>query len=662
MGLCALLALITLFFDYTLFFISAAITLVAFVALLFILRGLNKKSSDILEEIGQSILYTGEKGFVDAPIPVITVYDYNEIIWYNERCLSSVFDGADMRGKNIADVLPDIDVTVPSPPAGYAIDYGNRQYTAFVAVTRKGAANISVVYLVDDSELKYFTAEYHRTRPSVAIIMVDNYEEMVQDYKESERAQLMSEIENIIEQYIADNEGFVTRIEKDKFLAVIEERGILHIIDSKFDILDRVRNLHANRRMNPTLSIGVGRDAQTLYESESMARQALDMCLGRGGDQVAIRTQNGYDFYGGISKGIEKRTKVKTRIIATALNELIESSGNVIIMGHRFADLDCLGSSVGMLKAVKSMGKPVTICIDPQKNLVQPLLERLLTSTYTAQDFVSPEKALELVGNHTLLLILDTHVPHVLESESLYRACKTVVVIDHHRKLVSHIDNAVIFYHEPFASSASEMVSELIQYFPTRPQITKLEAEALLSGITLDTKNFILRTGVRTFEAAAYLRRMGADTVEVRKLFASSMESYQQKASLVANAEVYRRCAIASSDIQFENIKVVAPQAADELMTISGVDASFVIYLYESVVNVSARSMGELNVQVIMEKLGGGGHLTMAAAQFPNDSTDNIRERVVSAIDDYYASLNTPGPDTAAEPVNINQDRSDQTG
>jgi c-di-AMP phosphodiesterase-like protein len=637
MILCAVLTGLTLFFDYTLFLVSASITLVSFAVLLFLLRRLSKKSARILGEIREGIRYTGDNAFMDAPVPVLTVYNGAEIIWYNDLCANDVFAGIDMRGEAIANVLPQVDVTATSPPEGTAIFFKEREYTAYVSVSRRGEAEIAVVDLVDDSQLKHFAEEYHLSRPSVAIIMVDNYEEMVQDYKDVERSQLVGQIENEIEKYFADNAGFVIRIERDKFLAVVEERGIRQIITNKFSILDKVRGIQTSSRLSATLSIGVGREADSLYESESMARQALDMCLGRGGDQVAVRNQNGYEFYGGVSKGIEKRTKVKTRIIANALSELIESSGNVVIMGHRFADLDCLGSAVGMLKAIKSMNKPAVICIDREKNLVKPLLERLEAGSYSPEDFIAPEAALERIHHHTLLIVLDTHVPQVLESLEVYKACRNVVVIDHHRKLVSYIDNAVIFYHEPYASSASEMVTELIQYFPSQPQITKLEAEALLSGVMLDTKNFILRTGVRTFEAAAYLRRVGADTVEVRKLFANSMESYQQKTNLVANAEIYKGCAIAATDYTFEGIKLTAPQAADELMNIAEVRASFVIFLYEKVVNVSARSMGEINVQVIMEKLGGGGHLTMAAAQFPDDTTENIREQVMKAIDDYFA-------------------------
>jgi len=651
MGLCGFLVFITLFFDYTLFLISAGVSLVCFIALLITIKRIDKRGSGILKDIGQGVLYTGETSFIDAPIPVITVYAGNEIIWYNDICGDNVFAGSDMRGYNISDIFPGMDVTATSPAEGYAISYGDRQYTVHISVTQRGNATVSVLYFIDDTDFKHYTEEYHLTRPSVAVIMVDNFDELSRDYKEIERAQLMGEIENLIEKYVADNSGFLVRTNRESYVAVFEERGIKDIIAAKFDILDMVRTISTAERMNPTLSIGVGHMAESMHESEVMARQALDMCLGRGGDQVAIKTQNGYDFYGGISKGIEKRTKVKTRIIAAALNELILSSENVIIMGHRFADLDCLGSSAGMLKAVKSMKKPAVICIDPEKNLVKPLMNRLISSgSYTNEDFVAPEQAIELVKDETLLVVLDTHVPYILESEELYKKCRTVVVIDHHRKLVNHIDNAVIFYHEPFASSASEMVAELLQYFPSKPQIFKADAEALLSGIMLDTKNFILRTGVRTFEAAAYLRRMGADTVEVRKLFASSMESYRKRTALVANAEIYKNCAVAASDIQFDDIKIVAPQSADELMGIEGVDASFVIYKYDNVVNVSARSLGELNVQVIMESLGGGGHLTMAAAQFPDADTADILEKVKQAIDSYYVAI-SPAEDI--DPENI---------
>lgn len=636
--LCVALTLLIIIYDKTMFYISAAVSLAVFSTVLILLKRTNEKTKTMLREIGQGVEAAGKGEFLDFPMPVIVVYDNSEIIWYNQICASRIFYGKDLLGEDIANIFPGLDVSVKSPPSGYDISYGEHLFTAFVSRSVKAGQNVSVIYLSEDTETKRDAEEYRKTKPSIALILVDNYEEMLQDFKDGERAQVMNGIEDEIENYIEANNGFMIRISRDRFLAVIEERGMKDILQNKFDLLDRVRTKFAGDKINATLSIGIGRDSKNLTEAEALAKQALDMCLGRGGDQAAVKTQNGYEFYGGVSKGIEKRTKVKTRIIANALSELIASSSNIIVMGHHFADLDCVGAAVGILKSVRDMKKPAVFCLDREKTLAKPLIERLLANNYSEEDFITPENALELVNDKTLLIVVDTHVPSVLESEKLYRACKNVVVIDHHRKLVQHIDNAVIFYHEPYASSASEMVAELIQYFPVRPQITKSEAEALLSGVMLDTKNFVLRTGVRTFEAAAYLRRLGADTVEVRKMFASTMDFYQHKANLVSHAEIYKNFAIAASDYQFDGINVVAPQAADDLMNIEGVEASFVIFKLGNSVNASARSMGAVNVQVIMEKLGGGGHHTMAAAQFPGESIENVRKTVMCAIDDYRAT------------------------
>lgn len=638
MVLSALIVLITPFFNLTLFFISAAIVLLVFAGVLVMLRRVGLQTRAMLEEISRGISRTNEGDYIQFPLPVLTVYEGSEVIWYNQQCYEQVFSGHDLRGEHIQDVLPGLQLAPEHPELGQDIVWGQRSYTAFVAPAKQEDENISIIYMVDDTNLKRLAEEYEKTRLSIAIIMVDNYDEMIQDYKDSERAQFMSEIENAVEQYLTLHQGYFTRIARDKFLCMIEEQGFEKIVEAKFDLLDKVRAMAAPGRMGATLSIGVGHNAANLREAEQMARQALDMCLGRGGDQVAIKTQNGYDFYGGVSKGVEKRTKVKTRIIATALAELIETAQNVILMGHRFADLDALGSCIGMLKSVMALDRPGVICIDQEKNLVRPLLDKLQENGYPEEYFVSPEQALTMINEKTLLIVLDTHVPHVLESQAVYQACKTVVVIDHHRKLVSYIDNAVIFYHEPYASSASEMVTELMQYFPAHPQVNKLEAEALLAGIMLDTKNFVLRTGVRTFEAAAYLRRLGADTVEVRQLFSSSMQHYQHKSHIVAGAEIYCHCAIAATKEEIQDIRIVAPQAADELMDIDGVYASFVLYPYGNSVNVSARSMGAINVQIMMESLGGGGHHTMAAAQFENETIEAVGEKIKQAIDHYYAS------------------------
>lgn len=652
MVLSVILTGITYTVDSTLFIVCAILTANGlFIASILLYRA-NRQVAKQIEKITDSIAYTNSDVFLDTSIPTLTVYEGGELIWFNAACQERVFGKRTPLGEHIVDIFPGLPYKETSSPEGVDVHYADRDYTAFITATTRNQTEISVIHLVDDTDMKRFSYEYYQSQPSVALVLVDNYEEMVQDYKDRERSQIMSEIENEIDSYFTANSGFVTKISTNRYMVVIQERGVKKIVHQKFDLLDRIRKIQIDGKMNPTLSIGIGRGADTLYEAEEMAKQALDMCLGRGGDQVTVRTQSGYDFFGGISTGFESRTKVKTRIIASALAELIESSGNVIIMGHRFADLDSLGAAVGMLKAVRSMNRPGFICIDNEKNLVQSMLERLKENGYSDRDFRSPENAMQAVNHDTLLIIVDVHVPHMLESEELYEACKNVVVIDHHRKLIGYIDDAAIFYHEPFASSASEMVTELIQYFPSQTDLGKAESEALLAGITLDTKNFVMKTGVRTFEAAAYLRRFGADTVAVRSMFASSMESYRQKAAIVARADVYLRCAIADVEQEFDGVRIVASQAADDLMNIAGVDASFVLYEQGNEVNVSARSMGRVNVQLIMESLGGGGHHTMAAAQFENETLPDIRDRVIDAINAYYETLpieQRPQALTAAE-------------
>ncbi|MCI8554429.1 MAG: DHH family phosphoesterase, partial [Clostridiales bacterium] len=379
------------------------------------------------------------------------------------------------------------------------------------------------------------------------------------------------------------------------------------------------------------LSIGVGQ-GDTMRQSEEMARQALEMALGRGGDQAAVKTRSGFDFYGGVSKGVEKRTKVRTRVVASALSELIAGSDNVLVMGHRFSDLDCLGSAAAMAAAARGMGRPAYAVARHKTTLAAELIDRY-DAAGRGDLFIEPEEAMELLNRRTLLIVTDTHNPQMLEDAGLYRAAGSVVVIDHHRKMVEHIDNAVVFYHEPYASSASEMVAELVQYMPGS-SITRLEAEALLAGIMLDTRSFVMKAGVRTFEAAAYLRRLGADTIEVKKMFAENMETYRAKADIIAQAELYRKTAIACCERDGScETRIAASQAADELLYIKGVDASFTLFTEGNTVNISARSLGDFNVQLVMETIGGGGHMTMAGAQLEDVDMAEARRRLTGAID-----------------------------
>ncbi len=639
MGMSIVMTIVSAFFDRKLFAICTGILFVGCIVTLILLRYFDRDIKKFLQYLGRSLSKIQEESLIDSPVAEIITQEDGEIVWYNNPAKDKVFAGKDVYGENIVTMLPNLSLTAKCPPEGLDVSVGERQFTLHLSASSGTENRMYVLTMIDDTQLKKYARDYFDSRPSVFIIMLDGHEDMAQLMKENERSRIVSEAEYKIEQFVEDNNGLFRRIDRDGYIAVIEERYMRSILAKRFQILDDVRNIQTGDRIPMTLSIGVGRGAANFREGEQMARQALDMALGRGGDQAAIKTPNGFEFYGGVSKGVEKRTKVKTRIVATALAELIDACDNVVVMGHHFADLDCFGSAVGMARAVKIRGKDVVVAVDKERNLARPLYDRLIQNGFENM-FLNPTEVLPLITEKTLLIVVDTHIRHFLESEEIYKACKNVVVIDHHRKMVDHIDNAVIFYHEPHASSASEMVSELVQYFDDKYKLGRLEAEALLAGIMLDTKNFTIRTGVRTFEAAAYLRRLGADTVEVRKLFASSMDAYQRKTHLVASAEIYRGCAIAMTSDPIADIHVVAPQAADELLGISDVDASFVLYECDGGISYSARSMGNLNVQIIMESLGGGGHHTMAGAQVSGISMEDARQNLLEAIDQYYEKQN----------------------
>lgn len=569
------------------------------------------------------------------PLPVLILHGDRDIIWYSDSFRNHVLDGEELFGTQARDFLSEAELE-RLDDVGYAdVELGQRYYTVYQSLQESGGEQNRILYFVDITALKTAANAYERSRPSVLLIVIDSLEEMTSNLPESEQAAIRSAIDREIESWAAQTSGFLRRIANERYLMVTDEQSVTQMIAQRFDILDRVRSLtFEGHTGTATLSIGVGRCGDTLKECESMARQALDMALGRGGDQAAVKQSNSFEFYGGVSsKNVEKRTKVRTRVIASALRELIEGSDNVLIMGHRFSDLDCLGASFGMWRAVHEFGRNCRIVMTKNQTLAGQLLERM-EKQGLGEMVLEPEDAIPLITRKTLLIIMDTHRAEFLDSPAVYEKSPAVVVIDHHRKTVDYIDNAVIFYHEPYASSACEMVSELLQYMGER-LIGRAEADALLAGIMLDTRNFVLRTGVRTFEASAYLRSRGADPVEVKRMFAGSMEVYRERSAVVAAAEIYGNCAISVDEESCGTTRVAAAQAADELLSIENVDASFVIFKTDGTVNVSARSLGNVNVQLIMEILGGGGHFTMAAAQLKDIDCHDAKAKVIGAIEQY---------------------------
>ena len=567
------------------------------------------------------------------PIPTMLIAD-GRVLWYNTIFREEVLNGTDAVTRPIDRLFPELDLAVCSRPHGQDLTVGNKRFTAYAGAA-KGSRGANIVYLVDDTVYKQTLEEYTASRPACLIIVIDSYDELFDDMKDSEQAKELEAINSLLEAYIAKSTGFLRKISNSRYIAVVEERDIHWMLQERFEILDQVRALHPGGFT--TLSIGVGHGGKTLQECHQMARESIDIALGRGSDQAAVKTVDGFEFYGGISHGVEKRSHVRSRIIANALCDLIKKSDSVIIMGHRMSDLDAIGSAIGVLRICKICGVPAVIAVNSDATLAGPLLKTFIDAG-EGHNFIPPDQTLDVITPRTLLIVVDTYQKRLLESQKIYEKCKRVVVIDHHRMAVGHIDNPLLLYHEPYASSASELVCELLQFLPKEDNITALEAQALLAGIMLDTRSFALHVGVRTFEAAAWLRSRGAQTADTKLLFNTSKEEYEARAHIVESAYIYKGCAIALSEELDAGMNVVLPMAANDLLTINGVDASFVAVAKNGGVNISARSMGALNVQVILEPLGGGGHLMMAGAQLHDCTLQDAETRIREQIDIYRAA------------------------
>ena len=567
------------------------------------------------------------------PLPVLLFDSTEKIVWYNTLFKNNFLTDNDIYSIDIKQFTSEQGIDKIRENMFIECEYNNKKYTVFSGSTEYKNEVVYALYFVEDTELKNYRSAYENSRPVIIFISLDGIEDSLHGFRESQQAEIIGGIETIIENWFARYNCISRKINNGRIIALCETQGLLKMKEDKFSILSQVRSYTYNDKViGMSLSIGVG-SGENLAECENTARQALDMAMGRGGDQVAIKTnKNDFEFFGGVAKGVQKRTKVKTRMVASAIGETIKLSSNVLVMGHRFADLDALGSAVGVAMISKAVQKDVKIVMSSETTLAMPLAKHLINNGLDNL-LIEPDEIDEYLDKNTLLVIVDTHRKSFLEYPELFDLVNKVVVIDHHRKTVDHINKAVIFYHEPNASSASEMVTELIQYIPFDVNVPQACAEALMSGITLDTKNFVMKTGVRTFEAAAYLRSLGADTVAVKQLFSNSMKTQKDKSEVVKNAAVYHNCAIGIVDFEAEEVRIVASQAADELLNVDKVDASFVIFKVGDEINISARSYGELNVQLVMEELGGGGHQTMAAAQLKDENFDEVLKKLSVAID-----------------------------
>lgn len=555
------------------------------------------------------------------------------VLWYNEQFRTGLLRGADLLVSRVNKVLPGLELQQCRRPEGQLLTLGDRIWCIHSSTVPGGAESISLLVFNEQTELRRIAAEYKASRPGYLVLSVDGYDEVFGDMLDSERARLLEGINRTLEEMIGRSTGFLRRVASGRYIAVVEERHLEQFAQRRYDVLDKIRALDPS--VNLSISIGIGRGARTLREAQDMAVRALDMAQGRGGDQAAEMTPDGFIFYGGVSHGVEKRSKVRSRLVADQLVDLIRQADHVVIMGHRMSDLDAIGAAEGVLRICKICDVPAVIAVRRDATLAGSLIDALVKAGQE-DDFIDPKAALSIVSKTTLCIVVDTYQLSLVESREILEKCGQVAVIDHHRKGVGFIENPVLVCHEPYASSASELVTELLQYVGERgDKPNRIEAEGLLAGIMLDTRDFTLHTGVRTFEAAAALRRYGAETERVRQLFNVSMIEYRAKAQLVEAAQMYKNCAISVSGEIAPEARVAIAQAANELLTIRDVQASFVAVQVGSGVNVSARSLGAVNVQVIMESLGGGGHQTMAAAQLKHITPEAARARIQTAIDQY---------------------------
>ena len=589
----------------------------------------------------------------DLELPYALLDDSGKVIWTN-IAFENVVHQPKGYSKSITSLFPTITRDRLPDESGvdeaqYELEYEGCEYVAkFRKISLKEMAEHSdmidaegyngyliAVYLFDETALHIALQEVDDQSLSVGMIYLDNYEEALESVEEVRRSLLTALIDRKINKYISAVNGIVKKLEKDKYFFAIKQCYMPRLEKERFGLLEEVKTVNIGNEMAVTLSIGIGMNGDTYSQNYDYARTAIDMALGRGGDQAVVKCGQKIQYYGGKAQQLEKTTRVKARVKAHALRELLETKDCLLIMGHKIGDIDCFGAAIGMYRIASALNKKAHIVINEVTSSVRPMMERFETGDYPKDLFLTGSEAADIVDNNTALVVVDVNRPSITEEPDLLKLVKTIVVIDHHRQSSEIITNATLSYVEPYASSACELVAEILQYVADSIRIKSPEADAMYAGIVIDTNNFTNQAGVRTFEAAAFLRRNGADVTRVRKLFRDSMEDYKARAEAVRQAEVYKKC-FAISVCPSEGVEsptVVGAQAANELLDIVGMKASVVLTPYEGKIYISARSIDEVNVQVMMEKLGGGGHRTIAGAQLPGATVEEAKEKVKGVID-----------------------------
>ena len=633
MGITVVLLGLLAYYNWILSIVGVILAAIPFTFIFIFSQREKREIEEYIATLSYRVKKVGEEALMEMPIGIILINDDYYIEWANPF-ISSCFSEDKLIGRSLYDVAESLVPLIKQEVETEVITMYDRKFRVILKREEK------LLYFLDITEQAVMERLYEEERTVIALIYLDNYDDVTQGIDDATRSNLNNSVTAILNKWAQDNGVFLKRISSDRLVAVFNEQILHELEKGKFIILDEVRDETAKQNIALTLSIGVGSGVSSLPELGALAQSSLDLALGRGGDQVAIKQQNGkVKFFGGKSNPVEKRTRVRARVISHALKELVIESEKVFIMGHKSPDMDAIGASIGILKVVQANDREGYIVVDLQDidMGVSRLMDEIRKNEGLFSRFISPEQAMEIATDDSLLVIVDTHKPSMVIEERLLDKIDHVVVIDHHRRGEEFINHPLLVYMEPYASSTAELVTELLEYQPKKGKIEMLEATALLAGIIVDTKSFTLRTGSRTFDAASYLRSRGADTVLVQKFLKEDLQTYIQRAKLIENVTyAHDGIAIAKGNENETYHQVFIAQAADTLLTMEGIRASFVISRRsENVIGISARSLGEINVQIIMEILGGGGHLTNAATQLTGVSVDEAEQQLAMAIEEY---------------------------
>ena len=592
----------------------------------------------LAEQLDETKGITGAK----TPFPMLVVrLEDDGIVYANDTFIRLTGFQDTMNERRVQDALPGFStawLSADKTEYPYDVTLQGRRYRIYGTVIQaqtQQECRLGVLYLTDLTELYQVRDEYIRSRPVVSIILVDNYEELTKNLTEGATSALNAKINDAITQWTEPYHGLLRRLERNRFLFVFEKRDLKQAIEGKFSLLEDIHEITNPSGLAASISFGLGVDGETFEEAYEFAALSIEMALSRGGDQAVIKDRLNFNFYGGRTKEADRRSKVRSRVTANSLMELIGQSSQVFVMGHKNADLDALGAAVGICCLCRKKGKKAHIVLDLQNNVADKLIEELRRTEEYKDAFISGQEALVLCDNRSTLVVVDTNRPDQVENQHLLEAVPRVCVVDHHRRAADYIKPVVVNLHEPYASSAAELVTELLQYAVEKKDVLPIEAKSLMAGIFLDTKSFNVRTGERTFEAAAYLRQLGADTVEVKKLLQNDFQDTMSKYQIIRAARLYRQ-ELAIAALNTGTSRTLAAQAADELLNISGITASFVLYPDGDQVIISARSIGDANVQMILEPLGGGGNTATAGAQIKGSTVKDVLDTLVASIDKFY--------------------------